>query len=35
MKKGQLNIKYKPRRIAFNNTEKLVGTTDRYSTIDY
>ena len=35
MKKGQLNINYKPRRIAFNNTEKLVGTTDRYSTIDY
>ena len=35
MKKGQLNINYKPRRIAFNNTEKLVGSTDRYSTIDY
>jgi len=35
MKKGQLNINYKPRRIAFNNTEKLIGTTDRYSTIDY
>ena len=35
MKKGQLNINYKGRRIAFNNTEKLVGSTDRYSTIDY
>ena len=35
MKKGQLNINYKPRRIAFNNTEKLVGSTNRYSTIDY
>lgn len=35
MKKGQLNINYKPRRIAFNNTEKLVGSADRYSTIDY
>ena len=35
MKKGQLNINYKGRRIAFNNQEKLVGSTDRYSTIDY
>ena len=35
MKKGQINIDYKARRLAFNNTEKLVGSADRYSTIDY
>ena len=35
MKKGQVNIGYKAQHIAFNNTEKLVGQADRYTTIDY
>jgi nucleoid DNA-binding protein len=35
MKKGQVNIGYKGRRIAFNNTEKLVGQAIRYTTIAY
>ena len=35
MKKGQINIGYAGRRIAFNGTEKLVGSAERYSTIDY
>ena len=35
MKKGQLNVDYKGRRIAFNNSEKLVGQAVRYTTIDY
>jgi nucleoid DNA-binding protein len=34
-KKGQINIGYKARRIAFNGSEKLVGQADRYSTIPY
>ena len=33
--KGQINIGYKRRRIAYNNTEMLVGQSDRYSTIPY
>lgn len=35
MEKGQINIGYKRRRIAYNNTEMLVGQSDRYSTIPY
>ena len=35
MKKGQVNIGYKGRRIAFNNSEKLVGQIVRYTTIAY
>lgn len=35
MKKGQINVGYKPRRIAYNNSEKLVGSAERYSTIGY
>lgn len=35
VKKGQINIGYKGRRIAFNGQEKLVGQADRYSTIPY
>lgn len=35
VKKGQINIGYKGRRIAFNGTEKLVGQAERYSTISY
>ncbi len=35
MKKGQLNVDYKGRRIAFNDSEKLVGQAVRYTTIDY
>ena len=35
MKKGQINVGYKGRRIAFNGQTKLVGQADRYSTIDY
>ena len=35
MKKGQINIKYTPRNIAFLNKEALVGLADRYSTIEY
>ena len=35
VKKGQINIGYKGRRIAFNGTEKLVGQAERYSTIAY
>lgn len=35
MKKGQINVGYKARRIAYNNTEKLIGSAERYSTIDY
>ncbi len=35
MKKGQFNVGYKGRRIAFNNTEKLVGQAIRYSTITF
>lgn len=35
MKKGQVNIGYRGRRIAFANKESLVGRADRYSTIEY
>ncbi len=35
MEKGQVNISFKKRRIAYNNTEMLVGQSDRYSTISY
>lgn len=35
VKKGQINIGYKGRRIAFSGTEKLVGQAERYSTIGY
>ena len=35
IKKGQLKIVYKARRIGYNDTEKLVGLASRYSTIDY
>lgn len=35
MKKGQININYKPRNIAILNKEALVGQADRYSTIEY
>lgn len=35
MKKGQVNVGYAPKKVAFLNTEKLVGSADRYSTIDY
>lgn len=35
VKKGQINIGFKGRRIAFNGSEKLVGQAERYSTIDY
>lgn len=35
MKKGQINIGFKGRRIAFANKESLVGRADRYSTIEY
>ena len=35
MKKGQINIAYKGRRIAFNGQDKLVGQASRYSTIAY
>lgn len=35
MKKGQININYKPRNIAILNKEALVGQADRYSTIGY
>ena len=35
IKKGQFKIGYKARRIGYNDTEKLVGLTSRYSTIDY
>ena len=35
MKKGQVNIDYKGRRIAFSNSEKLVGQAVRYTTIPY
>lgn len=35
MKKGQINVGYKGRRIAFDGSTKLVGQADRYSTIDY
>jgi len=35
MQKGQLNVDYKGRRIAFNNSEKLVGQAVRYTTIGY
>ena len=34
-KKGQINIGYKARRIGYNDTEKLVGQANRYSTIEY
>ncbi len=35
VKKGQINIGYKARRIAFNGSDKLVGQAERYSTIPY
>ena len=35
MVKGQVNIGYKKRRIAYNDTEMLVGQSIRYSTIPY
>ena len=35
MKKGQINIAYKGRKIGFNGKEQLVGRADRYSTIEY
>ena len=35
MVKGQVNIGYKKRRIAYNDTEMLVGQAMRYSTIPY
>ena len=35
MEKGQVNIDYKKRRIAYNNTERLVGQAIRYTTIPY
>ena len=35
VKKGQINIGYKGRRIAYSGSEKLVGQAERYSTIDY
>lgn len=35
MKKGQINIAYKGRKIGFNGQDKLVGRADRYSTINY
>lgn len=35
MEKGQVNINFKKRRIAYNDTEKLVGRAKRYSTIPY
>lgn len=35
MEKGQVNIDYKKRRIAYNNTEMLVGQAIRYTTIPY
>lgn len=35
MKKGQINVGYKGRRIAFDGSTKLVGKAERYSTIDY
>ena len=35
MVKGQVNIGYKKRRIAYNDTEMLVGQAKRYSTIPY
>jgi len=34
-KRGQINIGYKARRIGYNDTEKLVGQANRYSTIEY
>ena len=34
-KKGQINVAYKGRRIAFNGQEKLIGQASRYSTIGY
>ena len=35
MVKGQVNIGYKKRRIAYNDSEMLVGQAMRYSTIPY
>ena len=35
MEKGQINIDYKKRRIAYNDTEMLVGQAVRFSTISY
>ena len=36
MKKGQINIGYKARKVGFmDGNEKLIGLADRYSTIDY
>ena len=35
MERGQVNINYKKRRIAYNDTEMLVGRSIRYSTIPY
>lgn len=34
-KKGQVKIGFKVRRIGYNDTEKLVGQANRYSTIEY
>ena len=35
MEKGQININFKKCRIAYDDTEKLVGRAVRYSTIPY
>lgn len=35
MKKGAINIGYKPRKLGFNNQTTLVPTAERYSTIAY
>lgn len=35
MKKGQININYKERRLGFSGENRLVGQADRYSTIGY
>ena len=35
MKKGQINVGYKAKRVAYDNTTRLVGSADRYSTIPY
>ncbi len=35
MEKGQINIDFKRRRIAYNDTEMLVGQATRFTTISY
>jgi nucleoid DNA-binding protein len=35
MEKGQINIDFKKRRIAYNDTEMLVGQATRFTTISY